>query len=310
MGVWQHYRREVMVAGAWLAILAGVAFFAPAFFSRDQLRGMLVNAAPVLVVTIGTTLVMLTRQIDISIGSTFSVCGVMAGLAAQAGWPMPLVVGLALAIGTAVGGVNGFLIARLRLPAIVVTLSMLVALQEGLRYLRQGEFVRNLPPGFQWFGLSQGTGQALVIVLAVGVLLLAGWGLRSLAGGRAVYATGSDPEAARLVGIAPQRVTWTVFLVAGSLTGLAALLGAVRFSDVDPRAGAGLEMQAIAAVVVGGTSVNGGRGTLVGTLIGVLLLATIGPALVFLQVAPQWERALQGVVILAAVASDRLFRET
>jgi rhamnose transport system permease protein len=152
--------------------------------------------------------------------------------------------------------------------------------------------------------------------------------MRHIAAGRAVYATGSDPEAARLAGIRPRRVVFGVFVTMGALAGLAALLNAVRFVDVDPNAGAGLELQAIAAVVVGGAAVSGGRGSLAGGFFGVLLLGTIGPALVFvsaegkkLAVAagafaraagralevmgnPQWEKAVQGLVILLAVASD------
>jgi rhamnose transport system permease protein len=215
---------------------------------------------------------------------------------------MPVAAALALACGTVLGAINGALVAGLRLPAIVVTLSTLVAVRETLRYFREGEFVRNLPVGFQWFGLAQTAGQCLVVGIATLVALAAAWGLANLAGGRAIYATGSDAEAARLAGIRPKRVVIGVFVASGMLAALAALLNTVRFADVDPNAGNGLEMQAIAAVVVGGTAVNGGRGTILGTVLGVLLLATIGPALVFLQVQPQWERAIQGAVILAAVS--------
>lgn len=301
-----RHRREAAVALAWLALLAVLALAAPSFYG-SQFHTLFVNAAPLLVAAVGTTLVMLARQIDISVGAVFSVCGVLAGLAAESGGPMPLVVGVAVISGAACGAVNGVLVAWLRLPAIVVTLSTLVALRETLRFWREGEFVRNLPGGFQWFGLSQSAGQWTVVAVAACVLAAAAWGLSQLAGGRAIYATGSDTEAARLAGIGPRRVTFCVFTAAGALTGLASLLSAVRFADVDPSAGNGLELQAIAAVVVGGTSVTGGRGTMIGTLFGVLLLSTIGPALVFLHVQPQWERAIQGLVILAAVAADGLF---
>jgi rhamnose transport system permease protein len=104
-------------------------------------------------------------------------------------------------------------------------------------------------------------------------------------------------------------VVFGVFVIMGALAGLAALLNAVRFADVDPNAGAGLELQVIAAVVVGGVSISGGRGTLIGSLIGVALLGSIGPALVFLGTKPQWEKAIQGLIILLAVASDALYRE-
>jgi rhamnose transport system permease protein len=304
-----RYRRELSVTLAWFLLLVILALLAPAFYSGEQLRGMLVSAAPVLIAAVGMTLVMLARQIDISIGSVFSVCGVVAGLAAGAGWPLPVVAAAALGTGALLGTINGFLVAGMRLPAIVVTLSTLVAARETLRYFREGEFVRNLPASFQWFGLSQTAGQWTVVFIAVAVCAFTAWGLARLAGGRAIYATGSDPEAARLVGIRPRRVVFGTFIASGVLTGLASLCQAVRFANVDPNSGAGLEMQVIAAVVVGGTSVTGGRGTLAGTAIGVLLLATIGPALVFLKVQPQWERAIQGLVILTAVASDMAFRD-
>jgi rhamnose transport system permease protein len=180
--------------------------------------------------------------------------------------------------------------------------------RETLRFVREGEFVRNLPVGFQWFGLSQAGGQLTVIAVALTVFALLAWGLANLEGGRNLYALGSNADAARLAGIPTQRTIFALFVASGVLTGLASLLSAVRFADVDPNSGTGLEMQAIAAAVVGGTAVQGGRGTLIGTLAGVLLLTTIGPGLVFLRFEPQWERAVQGGLILGAVASDVLFR--
>src|SRR5262249_54676767 len=151
-------------------------------------------------------------------------------------------------------------------------------------------------------------GQWLLVGVAAAVFLAFAWGLRYLAAGRAVYATGSDEEAARLVGVRPRLVVFAVFVVLGGLVGLAALLNAVRFVDVDPKAGTGLGLQAFAAVVVGGTSVTGGRGTLAGTLLGVALLAVVGPALIFLHVEAQWATAVQGLVLLLAVAADALLR--
>jgi rhamnose transport system permease protein len=124
--------------------------------------------------------------------------------------------------------------------------------------------------------------------------------------GRAIYATGSDAEAARLAGMRPKLVVFGVFVTMGALAGLSALLSGVQFVMIYPKDGEGLEIQAIAAVVVGGTAISGGRGSLAGSLIGVLLLGSIGPALTFLGIPPQWEKAIQGLVILLAVASDRL----
>ena len=298
----QRYQWELAVFAAWLVMLVLLAIFAPGFYSRDQFRAVLVNSAPVVVAATGITLVMLAGQIDISIGSLFSLCGVVAGLVVEAGWPLTAAAALALSCGALVGALNGALVAVLRLPAIVVTLSTLVALREGLRYFHEGRSISLLPDDFQWFGLSQTTGQWLIVGTAAAVALVAAWGLANLGGGRAIYATGSDAEAARLVGIRPRRIVFGVFVSSGVLAALAALLNDVRFAVVDPNAGNGLEMQSIAAVVVGGTAVNGGRGTIFGTVFGVLLLATIGPALEFLHIEAHWERAIQGAVILAAVS--------
>ena len=122
--------------------------------------------------------------------------------------------------------------------------------------------------------------------------------------GRKIYAVGSDAEAARLAGISSQRIVFWVFAIMGALTGIAALLNAVRFSAIPGNSGVGLELKAIAAVVVGGTAISGGRGTLIGTLIGVALLGTIGTALTFVGINPFWEKAIQGAIILAALVSD------
>lgn len=297
------YRRELAVAGAYLALLLLLAVVAPTFY-RAQFRATWVAAAPVLVVAVGMTLVILARHIDISVGAQFSLCGVIAGLLARGGMPMGGVVGVTLLVGAALGAVNGGLVAALGLPSIVVTLATMVILHESLRLWRQGDAVRGLPDDFQWFGASQDAGQWTVVLAALLVFVLFAGAMRWLAAGRDVYAVGSDEQAARLAGIRPRRVVFWVFVLTGALTGLAALLNAVRFANVDPNAGNGLELQVIAAVVVGGVAITGGRGTLIGTLIGVALLGTIGAALVFLRTRSEWERAIQGAIILIAAAAS------
>ena len=278
--------------------------FAPRFYQGDKFLNILVASAPVLVAAVGMTLVILSRNIDISIGSQLSICGVVAGLLAKTGLPMPLVALSTMAVGASMGALNGVFVAMLGLPSIVVTLATMVIFREALRWWREGESVKNLPPDFQWFGLGQSSGQWVIVAIALCTFVVFAWGLRYVAAGRAVYATGSDPDAAWLVGVRPRRVVFWVLTLMGALTGLAALLNAVRFAQVDPLAGTGLELQVIAAVVVGGVAISGGRGTLAGVLFGVALLGTIGSALVFLGAEAYWEKALQGGIILIAVASD------
>ena len=299
-----RHSREVPPAVALLAVLLAVLVVAPSFFSAANLRDLALNNAPVLLVALGMTLVILAGEIDISVGSQFAVCSVAAGLLAKAGVPIALVPVLAILAGAVLGALNGFLVGALRLPSIIVTLAMLVAWRDALRWGTDGAWVQDLPSDFQWFGLSAGVAQALIIAIAVVLSVGFAWALRNLQAGRSLYATGSNEEAARLAGIASSRVRFGVFAITGALVGLAAVLNAVRFSAVPSNAGIGLELQAVAAVVVGGAAITGGRGTVLGTVIGVLLLGTIGTAMTYTGISPFWAKAIQGLIILAALVAD------
>ncbi len=297
--------RELSVLGALAAVLVGMAIFAPAFFSPQPLLSLLTREAPTLVVACGMACVIITRQIDISVGSMFSVCSVCAGLLAARGWPLLLVLPASVALGALLGAVNGLLVAGLRLPSIVVTLATMVTLRQGLNLVRQGEFV-NLPDRIQWFGLSQMSGQLVLVGASVAFLVALALAMRHVAGGRFVYAVGTDAEAARLAGIRPQRVTFLVFVFIGGLTGLAAMMNLAQSPQVQPLSGAGLELKVIAAVVVGGVAISGGRGNLWGAFAGLLLLACVSPALIHLHIEAYWEKAIQGAIILLAVVADGL----
>jgi rhamnose transport system permease protein len=299
-----RYKRELAAALAYVALLAVVAVAAPGFFTVANLRDLALNNAPTLVVAVGMTLVIVAGEIDISVGSQFAVCSVVAAWLAKAGIPITLLLPAAMAIGAVMGAFNGLLVGRLRLPSIIVTLAMFVVWRDALRWVTQGAWVQDLPANFQWFGLGQATAQWLIVILSLSMVLACAWALRNLAAGRMVYAVGSDAEAARLAGIDPRSVVFAVFVAMGAFVGLAAVLNAVRFAAVPGNMGIGLELKAIAAVVVGGTAITGGRGRLLGTLIGVTLLGTIGTALTFLGINPFWEKAVQGGIILAALASD------
>lgn len=300
------HRREIAVACAIaaLALVLGVA--APGYFSAGNLNDVFLANLPVLLVALGMTLVIVSGEIDISVGSVFAICGVTAGILAKMDVPVWLACAGACAAGAALGSLNGALVAYAGIPSIVVTLATMVALRDGLRWATDGAWVQDLPAGFQWLGLSQASfplGAAAVTLLLTAAFA---WGLRHLAAGRAFYATGSNAAAARLAGLDTSRVKWMAFALLGALTGLAAVLNAVRFNQIPSNAGLGLEMKVIAAVVVGGASVTGGSGSLAGTVLGVVLLAAIGPALTFLGVSAYWERMIQGAIILVAIAADGL----
>jgi rhamnose transport system permease protein len=298
-----RYFRELSVAGVLALLLLALAVFAPGFFSLQPLLSRLTAQMPALVAAIGMTFVIVSRQIDISIGSQFGMCAVLAGLLAASGLPLPVVIVVSVGAGAAMGAINGALVAWVGLPSIVVTLATMVTWQEALRLWQQGRLL-NLPPGVQWFGLSQPAGQTAIIVCTVALVVAAAWLMKNVNAGRFVYAVGSDAEAARLAGINPKRVTFGVFTLMGALVGLAAVMNAVQSPQVQPTCGDGLELKVIAAAVVGGVAVSGGRGNLWGVFPGLLLLANVNPALTHFHVQAYWEKAIQGLVILLAVVAD------
>ncbi|WP_205761032.1 ABC transporter permease [Luteolibacter luteus] len=303
----RKYSRELTVAAALALLLSALAIFAPNFYELQPLLSRFTSQMPALVAAIGITLVIITRQIDISLGAQFSVCGVVAGIVAAAGMPLGVAVLAAVGTGIVLGAFNGLLVAWLGLPSIVVTLATMVTWNEALRLWQQGRLMP-LPEGIQWFGMSQASGQGVVIGFSIMLLLFFAWGMRNLAAGRYVYATGTDAEAARLAGINPKLTTFAVFALMGALAGIAAVLNMVQSPQVQPNAGDGLELKVIAAAVVGGVAITGGRGNLWGVLLGLLLLANVNPALTHFHQPPYWERAIQGLVILLAVVADGLRR--
>src|SRR5947207_3644414 len=296
------YSREIGVA-ATIALLNLVLLInARGYFSRENFADLFLANAPVLVISLGMLLVILAGRIDISVGSVFGVCSVIAGVAAKQGL-YGLESGLAACrAGAACGAINGGLAAYLRVPSIVATLATMIVLRDGLRWLTQGSWVGDLPPGFQLLGLTPGKFTATVVGLVLVLLLLTAAGLRYLHAGRAILATGSSEDAAGMVGIKTKRVVFFVFTLTGVLTGLAAAINAVRFHQVPSNAGLGMEMKVIAAVVVGGAAITGGSGTVLGTLLGVILLGSIGTGLTFLGISAYWEKSVQGAIILIAVA--------
>ena len=305
-----RHRRELGVAVAIGLLLTFLAVVRPEYFGRGNLTDLFLANLAVLIIAAGMTLVVLTGDIDISVGSLFAVCAVSAGVLAKAGLPTVLVFVFVCMLGAFAGALNGSLVAFLRLPSIVVTLAMMIVLRDALRWITQGAWVQNLPSHFQWMGLSQASYPFAAGVLAATIVAVLAWILRYTAAGRRIYATGSSRDAARLNGMNTAAVTLFAFASLGALTGLAAVLNAMRFNQVPANTGLGLELKVVAAVLVGGTAITGGRGTLLGTVLGVVLLGAIGPALTFLGVSAYWERAIQGAIILVAVAADAFPRLT
>jgi rhamnose transport system permease protein len=243
------------------------------------------------------------------VGSVLGLAAFATGTLFAAVPDLPLAVALlpGVLLGAACGAVNGALIAAARVPALVVTLGTLYVFR-GIDYTwATGRQINaaDMPAGFLRMGTATVLGLPVLTLFAVAVLVAAGFCLRSYRSGRELYAIGSNPDAARLSGIPVGRRVFAAFVASGALAGLAGVLYAARFGTLDANAGLGLELNVVAAVVVGGVAIFGGSGSVYGAALGAVLLTTIGSALPVLGITPFWQRAAVGTLILAAIGLDR-----
>jgi ribose/xylose/arabinose/galactoside ABC-type transport system permease subunit len=252
------------------------------------------------------TALIVCAEIDISIGSILAVCAVAAAELAKAGWPAVAVWVASLGVGGALGALNGALVAYAEIPSIIVTLGMMGLLRGLMTWITGGVWIRDLPPAFSAWTEARLLGLPLPVWAAAGVAGSVGLAMGRMRWGRWFYAVGSQARSSRLSGVPVRQVRFGAFVLLGALVGMAAFVFASRFSLVQSNAGHGFELQVITAVVVGGTDIFGGRGTVVGSMLGVLLITTVETALTFLRVAPEWVPAVQGALILAAVVGDAL----
>lgn len=258
------------------------------------------------ILAIGVTFVILGKGIDLSVGSVMALAGAVG--ASFMVLPEPGFIGLALLAtiltGLVAGFVNGFLVAKLRVPAFVVTLGML-SVARGLVFIfTDGRPISNLAPSLLWFGNGYILGVPVPIVILVIVFLAASFVLKHTVFGRHVYAVGGSEKAAKTSGIRTERVILATYMIAGALAGLAGLILTARTTAALPQAGVAYELDAIAAVVIGGTSLAGGRGTLVGTLFGALIIGTINNGLDLLGVSSYYQQVVKGAIIVCAVMLD------
>lgn len=287
-------------------LLVYLGFRAPRFFHPQNLTNLLINNAYVAIAAFGMTMVIVSGGIDISVGSMLAVCSIVAGLAARAHVALPLVVVCTLAAGVGMGTLNGALVAKANVPAIIVTLGMMGILRGLIIWHTRGEWIQDLPTAFTDFGNSAPLGAPLPLWMMMFTLGAAWLLMNNTTFGRRIYTLGSNPEAARLAGVSVPKMTLAIFALNGLLIGVAALTDPSNFSAIQSNKGEGFEFQVIIAAVLGGTNIFGGSGNVWGTLLGVLLLGTMSSAMTFLLVPSEWERTLQGGLVLAAVVVDQL----
>lgn len=300
--------RELGLLIVLLLVIAVVSVQVPQFLTVGNIEQILLSVAIIAIVAVGETLVVLTRNIDLSVGS---IVGFTAFVAAdlfkqQPGTNLFVALLLGCLLGLLMGIVNGLIVTFGRVPAIIVTLGTLY-IYRGLDFVfARGTQVSasDVPDSFLSLATTRFLGIPALILFAAVIALIVAYFLRFSRGGRQLYAIGSNPEAARLVGIRSNLLIFCAFVISGLLCGFAGVLWGARFATVDATAASGLELQVVAAVVVGGVNIFGGSGTIFGVMLGAILLGTIDNSLNLLKLSQFWLQAIDGAVILIAVAID------
>lgn len=296
--------QEALLAFAIIGIAILVGLDNVRFLATRNLADIVLGNAYIAVAAIGMSMVIVSGNIDISVGSLIGVLATISGSLAVAGAPLMVVWLTPIVVGILVMMLQGAVIAYLRIPSIVVTLGMLSILKGGLISVTGGRWITDLPESFhladiELFGLLP----MPVLIMVTATILAALW-MRYSANGRAIYATGGNAEAARLCGVSPRRTVVMVFALHGLFAGIAALLFATQLKVIQSTVPPNLELTVITAAVVGGVSILGGVGTVVGSTLAAILIAEIASALVFINVSPYWIHAVQGVLILVTVVAD------
>ena len=301
--VFESYGQEFVILAALIVLFVGVGLYNPRFISTNNLTSMFVGNAYIAIAAIGMSMVIISGNIDVSVGSLIGVLGTISGTMAVSGYPIILCWLVPILIGMVINAGVGVLVAYVKIPSIVVTLGMLSILKGGLISVTGGAWISGMPPEFmiaqfRLFGLPSS-----VYFMVVLTVLAALW-MKYSVFGRTIYAIGGNPEAARVSGIRIQPSIVGVFTIHGMFAGFAAVLFATQLQVIQSTVPPNLELTVITASVVGGVSILGGTGTVLGSTLAAILFAAIGSSLVFLNVSAYWLRAVQGLMILATVLAD------
>jgi ribose transport system permease protein len=300
--------REAILAAVLVLLAVTLAVRDPAFASRSNLVGILLNCSYLAICAAGMTAVIVCGGIDVSVGAMLATVCMLLGMMLQAGVPVPAACLIALLAAAILGSLNGVLSTWLRVPAIVATLGTRSIWRGVAMKLTGGDWITDLPPSFERLGDGTLLGIPNPILIAGACLLVSAVVLGHTRLGRAIYAVGDDRSAARAAGLRPRQTQFAAFAGLGLLVGLASILYAATNPPIQPNAAPTLEMMTITAVMVGGTNILGGSGSILGTLLGVLVLGVIANGLTLAKVDDFWAQALQGALILAAVMADILRR--
>ncbi|SMG49072.1 autoinducer 2 ABC transporter permease LsrC [Cedecea sp. NFIX57] len=301
--------RELSALLAILALFVGLVALNHDSFSLQTVSMIFTSAQILILLAMGATLVMLTRNIDVSVGSTVGLCAIAVGVALNAGYSLPLAILFALAMGAAAGFFNGVLVVWLRIPAIVATLGTLGLYRGGMLLWTGGKWIEGLPATLKSLSEPLVLGVSFFGLLVIALLAFGSWGLAKTAFGRDFYAVGDNLAAARQLGVSVNRTRLLAFTFNGLLAALAGVLFASQIGFVPNQTGSGLEMKAIAACVLGGISLLGGTGTLVGACLGAFFLTQIDTVLVLFKLPAWWNDFIAGLVLLGVLVLDGRLRQ-
>ncbi len=305
----EDYRVEIAMLGALLLLCVVLSFAAPNFLTTGNIGNVMWQVSAIGIIAIGQTLVILTGGIDLSVGGIAAFSAMAGGLLMiNAGENVPLGIAATLLFGALVGLANGFIVAYGKLAAFIVTLGML-SITNSLTYvISDARSLVGLPAGYRWWGRGDIGGVPLYLITFVALFVLGHIFLTRTKPGRFIYAIGSNEEAARLSGVNVRAWKTVPYAITGLLCAIAAIILSGKLGAIDPDTGTGFELRTIAAVVIGGTSLFGGKGSLVGTLIGVFLIGVLSNGLNLLRVNAFWQGTAVGIVIILSVLIERLSR--
>jgi len=291
-----------------MIVLIGIALqlITGKFLTTPNLNAISLGFATSAIIVVGMTAALVSGGFDLSVGSVFAMGGVTVALALRAELPIPIAILCGVACGALAGFINGFLITQIQINPFITTLGMLGIARGVSLAITQGLPIAGLPPDFLVYGQGQNLGIPNLILIAIIAIIVGDILMRRSSAFRQIYYVGGNEEAARLSGINVKRVVLAVYVLSGLLAGLAGVLSVSRFTVADPGAGSGEELRIIAACIIGGCSLRGGKGTVIGGLLGLIFVGFINNGMVLLRVPVYWQQLAMGVVLLLAVGFDTI----
>ncbi|MCC8167287.1 MAG: ABC transporter permease [Planctomycetes bacterium] len=303
---WKRHLRSLTTVIGLLALSVILSIMSPVFLTADNITNVITQCTVNAIVALGMTVVVITGGIDLSVGSVLAVAGIVMAMLLKSGYPVPLAMFVCLVIGAFCGLLNGIMITRGKLPPFIATLGMMSMARGIALVISNGRAISSFGPGLRFVGIGQIGGIPVQILVMVVLYIIIFYLLRYREFGRYIYAIGGNEETTRLSGVNVRRYKTLAYMLCGAITGCAAIVLTAKLNSAQPIAGTGYELDAIAAAVIGGTSLSGGVGKVQGTIIGAIIMSVLRNGLNLLNASSYWQQFIIGLVIVGAVLMDTL----